>query len=259
MSTHIYGKHAVEALLKQYPHQAKKLWFSLDSLPPQIAALVDSPSGSGSSLAKEKIFSKDLTRKFGIKDFESHQGLLLELKDDLESFLKIGLEELIVESSFNDKPLLWLPTIQDAHNLGAVIRSVVASGQIGGLVIPSRGSVPINRVVAKVSAGALFFTKFAYSSSFKSTATTFKNSGIKIITLEKTAKSLSLTDINFDDWNPFVLVVGAEEDGVPRIVSEMADCNVQIPQSNDIDSLNLSVATGITLYEILRQSIVKSK
>lgn len=250
MSTHIYGKHAVEALLTKYPEQAKKLWYSTETLPSKINDLVKGLP----LLTKENIFAKDLTRKFGIKDFESHQGLLLEIKNELDSFLKISLEELIVESSFSEKPILWLPSIMDAHNLGAVIRSLVAIGNIGGLVIPSRGSVPINRVVAKVSAGALFYTKFAYAGSFKQTATTFKNSGFKILTLEKTSKSQSLTKVNFASHSPFVLVIGAEEDGVPKIISEMAEMNLQIPQSDNIDSFNLSVATGITLYEIYRQS-----
>jgi 23S rRNA (guanosine2251-2'-O)-methyltransferase len=250
LANFIYGKHAVEALINKFPQEAHTLWCSLESLP---TGLDESIKKYCPKLAIKKIGTFELKAKFKIKDFESPQGLILELKRELDDFLCKGLEEIIVDSSFAGQVILWLPNIMDGHNLGAVARTASALCNIGGIIIPARGSVKLNRAVAKVSAGCVFNTQFAYAPTNKQTALTLKNNGFRVLTLEKHPSSSNLNEIAFEELKPFVLVVGSEDNGVPKVISDLADQKIQIKHNEEVESLNLSVATGIALYEISKQ------
>jgi len=247
LSNFIYGKYSVCELLRLKPEFAQKLWYCSEEHLQGLENLNLCP--------KQKLESFQLKRNFGLKDFENHQGLVLELKKDLNSLLLTSLEELMLESGEQDKFLIWLPAIQDAHNLGAIIRSCVALGNVSGIIIPRANAVKLTPTVAKVSAGTIFSLKFAWFNDYTNSAKLLISQGFKLVAIQKNEKSLSLPQANFDEFKPFVLVFGSEERGIPHQISKLCVASLQIPQLENIDSLNLSVAAGITLYEIKRQSL----
>ena len=100
-----------------------------------------------------------------------------------------------------------------------------------------------------------FSLKFAWFNDYTNSAKLLISQGFKLVAIQKNEKSLSLPQANFDEFKPFVLVFGSEERGIPHQISKLCVASLQIPQLENIDSLNLSVAAGITLYEIKRQSL----
>jgi 23S rRNA (guanosine2251-2'-O)-methyltransferase len=247
VSNFIYGKYPIIELLKHYPKFAKKLWFISDEHFRLLPATIDLP--------KEKIDAKSLSREFALKAFESHQGLLLELNKDLSSILSLDLENLLIEASNSKRSLIWLPEIQDAHNLGAIVRSSVALGGIGGFIIPSSHSVRLTPTVAKVSAGSVFRSKFAFAHNQKNTALMLQSAGFKLIAVHNSPNAKRLTEFKFGSAEQSVLIFGAEGEGIPKNLLQFVDQQIVIPQTDEIDSFNLSVAAGIVLYEMQRQRI----
>lgn len=247
MSNFIYGKYPVQELLKQKPEFAQKLYYIADEHLENLKNI--------NNLPKQKLESMALKRKFGLKEFENPQGLVLELKQDLNSFLLTSLEELMLECSAQNKFLIWLPAIQDGHNLGAIIRSSVALGNVGGIIIPRTNAVKLTPSVAKVSAGSIFSLKFAWFNDYNNSAKLLSSQGFKLLAIQKNALALNLPNANFAELSPFILVFGSEERGIPHQIKKYCHASLQIPQLETVDSLNLSVAAAIVLYEIKRQSL----
>ena len=141
--------------------------------------------------------------------------------------------------------------ITDPHNLGAVIRTANACG-IHGVILPKRNTCGLTSVVFKAAAGACEFVKIARVSNIATTLKTLKENNIWIYAADGAsprAESLYQTDLK----GPCAVVLGDEGKGISRIVSEESDFIVKIPMLGEISSLNLSVAGGVILYEILRQ------
>lgn len=245
MASFIYGKHVVNEFLDKFPSKASKLWYSSEDVLKSIKHSILCPV--------EEMSARDLSRKFALKEYESHQGLILELKASLEDILITPLEELLINCSDNGKALIWLPEIQDAHNLGAIIRSAVALGNIGGIIIPGSRSVRLSTTVAKVSVGSIFSCQFAFSANLKNSAQLIRSSGFRLIGLQKIPEARSIALTKFAEIMPFALIIGSEEIGIPKQIQPLLDLSCYIPQSELIDSLNMSVATGITLYEVQKQ------
>jgi len=266
----IYGKYPVQEFLKHHPKLAVKLWVTSEEKPLEASSKkFENETEQRAAYERREEFVKPtdlpfeeinnsmLKAKFRLRDFENHQGMVLEIKKDLNSILTTSLEELILECSNSGKTLLWLPSIQDGHNLGAVIRSSVAFGTVGGIIIPSANSVQLTATVAKISAGTIFSMKFAQFQNWGKTASNLKMNGLNLIAIEKRHGSKPLNEVKFDSLQPYVLVAGSEERGVPSVIRKQCDLSVEIPQSDEVDSLNLSVATAIVLYEIKRQRLAK--
>ncbi|HEY9886595.1 MAG TPA: RNA methyltransferase [Vampirovibrionales bacterium] len=245
MANFIYGKYAVQSFIQKYPEYIEEVYFSRDEHKDFIEEALP-------TISKSFISNKELRQKFSIKEFESHQGIVLCIKQPLNELMLSSLEELLMKASFENKPLLWLPSIQDAHNLGAVIRSCVAFN-VAGIILPSSRSVTLNRVVAKVSAGAIFNLQYAIANSFAKASQLIQMNGFKLLALEKNINARPLSQVQFKEYAPYVLTIGSEEKGIPQAIRNQVNQFIEIPQSNEVESLNLSVATAITLYEISKQ------
>ena len=142
-----------------------------------------------------------------------------------------------------------LDTIQDPHNLGAILRTAECSG-VDGAVITSHNSADITETVEKTSAGAVSHLKICRVSNLNNSIKELKDAGFWIV-----GSSLD-TDKNHSEVDykmPVALVVGNEEKGIRKLVAENCDFLVRIPMKGKIQSLNVSVAAGILLFEILRQ------
>jgi len=145
--------------------------------------------------------------------------------------------------------ILILDRITDVRNFGAMLRTAECSG-VNAVVIPSKNSAQLNSGTVKSSAGAIFKVPVCRSDNLKITLDFLKNSGLKIIAAtEKTASILYESELS----GPLAVIMGSEGDGVSDEYLKRADVKVKIPLLGEIDSLNVSVATGVVLYEIVRQ------
>ncbi|HRH44507.1 MAG TPA: 23S rRNA (guanosine(2251)-2'-O)-methyltransferase RlmB [Pyrinomonadaceae bacterium] len=180
----------------------------------------------------------------------NHQGVIafVASADYYES------EKLLAEISqkieAGEKPLIViLDGVEDPRNLGAILRTVECAG-VDGVFIPERRAVGLNETVAKSSAGATEYVKVAKVTNLNRLIEDLKERNIWVVgTSVETDKSY--TDW---DWNqPTALVMGSEGKGLHRLVAENCDMLIKIPMQGKIESLNVSVATGVILFEAFRQ------
>ena len=160
------------------------------------------------------------------------------------------LYEIINESKKSEYPLLLiLDSIQDTHNVGAILRSADCSG-VDGIIITKHNSAPINETVVKTSAGASEHVKMTLINNLAQTIDELKQKGFWIVgSYLEGAKDY--TRVNYKV--PIAVIVGNEEKGIRKLSADKCDHLVCIPMKGKIQSLNVSVATGILLFEILRQ------
>jgi len=160
------------------------------------------------------------------------------------------VEELIDFSKESRYPLLLiLDTIQDTHNLGAILRTAETAG-VDGIIVTANNSAPLNETVEKTSAGALSHVKISRVNNLRNAIAKLKESGFWVIGTSLEGKD-DYTKIDYK--MPVVLIMGNEEKGIRKLTADLCDILVKIPMEGKLQSLNVSVATGIVLYEILRQ------
>ncbi|HEX9367897.1 MAG TPA: 23S rRNA (guanosine(2251)-2'-O)-methyltransferase RlmB [Vicinamibacterales bacterium] len=172
-----------------------------------------------------------------------HQGVVAEVENARE----YGVEELLEGEGV---PLLVvLDGLEDPHNVGAILRTCDAAGATG-VIRQTRHAAALDGVVGKASAGALARVRIATVVNIARAVDTLKSANVWTIGLAGDADE-SYTDV---DWTlPSALVVGAEGPGLRRLVRETCDRVVRLPMHGAVDSLNVSVAAGVVLYEAVRQ------
>jgi 23S rRNA (guanosine2251-2'-O)-methyltransferase len=164
-------------------------------------------------------------------------------------------EELLDQLSLNPIPtlLVVLDQIQDPHNLGAIVRSVEAAGG-DGIVIPKHRAVGLTGGVAKASAGALEHVSIARVANTGKFLETCQKRDIRTVALVPEGVE-SYSEVDFTE--PVALVFGSEGEGIRPIVLKKCDQQVKIPMFGRMNSLNLSVAVAVTLFEAVRQRTQK--
>lgn len=166
----------------------------------------------------------------------------------------------IVTSLFEkgkDPLLLILDRVTDVRNFGSIARNAECMG-VDAIVIPSRGGAQINADAMKTSAGALNLIPVCREPNLKDTIEYLKDYGVQIVACtEKTEENL--TDGKVDMVGPTAILMGSEEDGISPEYLKRADARVRIPLMGQIGSLNVSVATGIILYEAMSQRLREAK
>ena len=149
--------------------------------------------------------------------------------------------------------LLVLDRITDVRNFGAIARTAECAG-VHGIVVPMRESAAIHSDSIKTSAGALFRIPVCRVSNLKKTIEYMQESGLQVVACtEKNDESIYTTDFS----TPTAIVMGSEEDGISNDILRIVDKYAKIPLLGEIESLNVSVATGVILYEALRQRMPK--
>lgn len=159
-------------------------------------------------------------------------------------------EEIIRRSKEKKYPLLLiLDQVQDPHNLGAILRTAECSG-VDGVFITKHNSASVNDTVVKTSAGATEHIMMSTINNLSQLITQLKENGYWVIgsTLNE---SVEYTTIDYKI--PLVLIMGNEEKGIRKLTSDLCDHRIKIPMTGKIQSLNVSVAAGILLFEINRQ------
>lgn len=145
--------------------------------------------------------------------------------------------------------ILVLDGITDVRNFGAIARTCEVAG-VDAIVIPARGSVSVNADAIKTSAGALHSIPVCRENNLKEAIIFLKNSGIKVVAAtEKAAKFYTEIDLSV----PVAIVMGSEDEGVAIEHLRISDELVKIPQFGTIQSLNVSVAAGVMIYEVIKQ------
>ena len=145
--------------------------------------------------------------------------------------------------------IILLDGITDVRNFGAIARTCECAG-VNAIVIPERGSVSVNADAVKTSAGALLHLPVCRESSVFEAVRFLKNSGFRIIAASEKAV---VNYTNIDYTVPVAIVMGAEDTGVSKEVLRLCDDMVALPQMGVIGSLNVSVAAGVMMYEVVRQ------
>ncbi len=178
---------------------------------------------------------------------KNHQGTIAFIS----AINYASLDNIISEAyQKGEVPLLViLDRITDVRNFGAIARTAECAGA-HGIVIPSRGSAQINSDAMKTSAGALNYIPVARTDNLKITIKEIQANGIQVLACTEKADN-SIFDNDLKD--PMAILMGSEEDGVSQEYLRLADNQAKLPINGQIDSLNVSVATAIVLYEVLRQ------
>jgi 23S rRNA (guanosine2251-2'-O)-methyltransferase len=186
----------------------------------------------------EKLYR--LTRK-------NHQGVICFI-----SPIQYQSLDHVIESAYaqgKDPFLVILDRVTDVRNFGAIARTMECAGA-DALVIQSKGNALVGGDAMKTSTGALNLLPVCREENLKNTLNNLKNTGIRVIgCTEKTETSLYDSDLS----GPIAIILGSEEDGISGEYLKLCDLKVKIPMSGKIESLNVSVSTGIVIYETLRQ------
>jgi len=241
-SIHIYGFHSIEAQLKSNPEYILNVFVQSGRSDSRINNII-------STLNTQKIsFSKVNKNKLDqLANKELHQGIIAEI---ILPPLP-GHEALInFVTDISGIPLiLILDSIQDPRNLGACLRCANAAG-VDCVVINKDRSSPINAVVHKTSAGAINKLKIFQVTNLVRTIKSIQAQELWAIGLVGSVAT-SIYDINLK--SPTVLVMGAEGKGLRQLIMKNCDQLARIPMIGNVESLNVSVATGIVLFESIRQ------
>lgn len=246
----VYGIHVIQILLHQAPERVLEVIYLESRTDKRIDEVKRLSSDQG--IACRAVNAKQLAQLLGgendkERDNLQHQGLAARIRpqgalseDDL-------LEKL---STLKTPPfLLVLDNIQDPHNLGACLRSADATG-VNAIIIPKDRSAKLTPAVRKVASGAAESVPIVEVTNLARYLETLKKQGIWIIgaTAEPT-ESLYEVDLK----GPIALVFGAEGTGMRRLTAEHCDILMRIPMFGVVQSLNVSVAVGVCLYEAVRQ------
>lgn len=192
-------------------------------------------------LKKQNVYIKYLEKNEMDKMIDGlHQGIILEVND----FEYNDIDEMIEDDSL----IVILDHIEDPHNFGAIIRTCEAAG-VKGIIIPKDRSVEVNATVIKVSTGAIKNMKIAQVTNLNRTIEYLKKEGFWIVGTDM--EGTNYYDIDYKGKT--AIVIGNEGSGMSRLVSENCDFIAKIPMKGTTNSLNASVATGIVVFEAVKQ------
>ena len=242
----VYGVHAVEALLRHHPKRVKQLWLAEGRHDPRVQALVDlAGRGGGRGAPRDR---KELDEwAEGV-----HQGVVAEVSPS-QVWGENMLEELL-ERSTGPALLLALDGVTDPHNLGACLRTADAAGALA-VIVPKDKSATLNATVRKVACGAAEVIPLVAVTNLARTLEKLQQRGLWIV---GTAGEATQMLYELDLTGPTVLVMGAEGKGMRRLTREHCDYLAKLPMQGSVSSLNVSVATGVCLFEIVRQRQLKA-
>ncbi len=236
----VFGKNPVLEVIENSTCQVNKIWLSENLRDQNVKQRII-------SYAKEKkipFYVVPEQKVSSLTKNQNHQGMVLSISPI--KFLSV--REVIQ----NTKIVLVAHEIEDPHNIGAMIRTFVAGGG-NGVILTGRKSAGINSTTIKTSAGALFHTNFARVANCVNVINELKKNNFWIVGTDNSEASKSIYDIDFPEQ--VAIIVGNEHEGLGELIKKNCDFLVKIPVSDKVDSLNVSVAFGIVLFEILRKRI----
>jgi 23S rRNA (guanosine2251-2'-O)-methyltransferase len=243
-----YGIHSVRVMLTRAPQRVRRVLLASGRDAGRLGEIRELAQRAGVQVgaADEPLLDK-------LAEGGRHQGVVAEL------LAKAGDPETQLEEALESAPgaplLLVLDGVQDPHNLGACLRSADAAG-VAAVIAPRDRAAGLTPVVRKVAAGAAESVPFVSVVNLARTLRDLKDRGIWLI---GTADDADKTLFEADFTGPTALVMGSEGEGMRRLTRESCDQLVSIPMAGAVESLNVSVATGVALFEAVRQRRAKRK
>lgn len=244
MSKVIYGVNVVLEALNSHPELVEEIWLNKLTLSGKKFQILEKAKKLGIPL---KIISKLNFRPPKVPPDANTQGVVAYISE----FLYAELEDIVKNwENNNETPLVViLDEVEDPQNVGSIIRSAYAGG-VHGIVIPKLRSCDINETVIKVSSGSAFNIPIAKVNNLKHAISFFKEKNLWIIGLTHKTDTLIY---ELDLRQPLAIIAGNEGRGIKKTILEKCDFFAKIPMKGKIDSLNVSVATAIAIFETLRQ------
>ena len=244
MSEYIVGRNPVIEYLQHRARYVEEIWVAEGSRDSRVHHIIAKAQQAG--VPVKRCARRELDR---IEPSVPHQGVIARVNlthySDLPSILAK------IQNSETDALLVILDGVQDPRNLGAILRTAEAANA-DAVLIPKNRAVGITPAVHKASAGASEHVPIARVTNIAQTIDRLKKEGIWVV---GSAGDASCTYTDADFRVPLCLVLGSEGEGIRRLVKQKCDYLVHLPMFGRIDSLNVSVAAGILLYEVLRQRI----
>jgi 23S rRNA (guanosine2251-2'-O)-methyltransferase len=243
----VYGPNAVLEALRAGKRQIETITILESARPDRLKALLD--------LAREKGVPVHRVPRFDLGDMR-HQGVVARIAAARYADADDLLDQLESRIGSADPPLaLGLDGVEDPHNMGSILRTAECAG-VHGVFIAERRAVGLTSVVAKVAAGALEYVPVARVTNLVRLIEQLKERNIWVVGTAGDAKQL------YTDWDwklPAAVFLGSEGHGLHRLVREHCDTLVRIPVAGKLESLNVSVAAGVLLYEARRQRLLEMK
>lgn len=239
----IYGLHAVAAALRYQPQQVQHLWLAIGNRNPRLQSLFE--AARELDIRVQTVDRRELDR---LSDGARHQGILARLTVTESAHDEVDLPTLLNRSS-SPPLLLVLDGVQDPHNLGACLRTAEAAG-VAAVVVPADRAAGLTSTVRKVAAGAAETVPLVTVTNLARTLRRLQNDGLWVIGAAGEAETKFY---EADLAGPLALVLGAEDKGLRRLTREHCDRLIRIPMAGRIESLNVSVAAGVLLFEAVRQ------
>lgn len=237
----VFGLHAVQALVERHPKRIKRLLLQTGRLNERQQAVLASAEQQG--IAVQRVAGDELDAQAeGV-----HQGVVAEVSPS-----QLWSEEMLghLLDRLEGTPLLLvLDGVTDPHNLGACLRSADAAGA-HAVIVPRDRSASLNPTVRKVACGAAETVPLVAVTNLSRTLKQLKQRGLWVVGTAGEAEQL-IYDVDFTV--PSIIIMGAEGAGMRRLTREHCDYLAKLPMAGSVSSLNVSVATGICLFEAVRQ------
>lgn len=243
----VFGIHAINELIKRSPERFIELFLLKGRDDERLMPIIN--------LSRKYGIPVQLVNRKALDDKsrgEQHQGVLARVKQG-KQYNEADLDDIIAQAEQNGVPpfLLVLDGVTDPHNLGACLRNADAAG-VQAIVVPKDNAAKITSTVRKVAVGAAESVPLVQVTNLARTMKQLQQMGVWIIgTAGET--DTCLYDVKLS--GPMALVMGAEGKGMRRLTRENCDQLVKLPMAGSVSSLNVSVATGICLFEIVRQRL----
>jgi 23S rRNA (guanosine2251-2'-O)-methyltransferase len=237
----IYGVHAVEALLRHHPKRVKQVWWAEGRNDPRVQVLLGLAAEARVSVGQCERREMDAWVE-GV-----HQGVVADVSPS-QVWGEAMLEELL-DRAEGPPLLLVLDGVTDPHNLGACLRTADAAGALA-VIVPKDKSATLNATVRKVACGAAEVIPLVAVTNLARSLEKLQQRGLWVV---GTAGEAEMEIYDHDLTGPTVLIMGAEGKGMRRLTREHCDYLVKLPMAGSVSSLNVSVATGVCLFEALRQ------
>ncbi|WP_312254051.1 23S rRNA (guanosine(2251)-2'-O)-methyltransferase RlmB [Stutzerimonas nitrititolerans] len=237
----VYGLHAVEALLRHHPKRVKQIWLAEGRGDPRVRVLLELAEQARVRVGQCERREMDAWVE-GV-----HQGVVAEVSPS-QVWGEAMLEELL-DRAEGPPLLLVLDGVTDPHNLGACLRTADAAGALA-VIVPKDKAATLNATVRKVACGAAEVVPLVAVTNLARSLEKLQQRGLWVVGTAGEAEQVIYAQ---DLTGPTVLVMGAEGKGMRRLTREHCDFLVRLPMAGSVSSLNVSVATGVCLFEALRQ------
>ncbi len=245
----LWGIHPIFESLEKEPERITEILLQKDKRGGKIEGIIEK-----ARLHNIKLTFTDSLRLTGEESAQvRHQGVIARISDTPLVEFAAFVEGMAKKIQKGERVRLMIcDSLQDPHNLGAIIRSALASGAAGVIVTRER-SAPLGGTAAKASAGAMSHIAICQVTNLVAALKDLKKAGFWIFgaVKENDAQSLYATDLTV----PSCLVIGSEGKGIRPLVKRECDVLISIPMSGTLDSLNSSVAAAVILFESLRQQL----